>query len=606
MRSRYVAVLTVLLVGVLVTYALLGLHMRPVFDDFCTAYWAREEGVVGGMLHWYNDWTGNYTNFFIKSAVGQLAPIGVAFVPALLLLLSVGVVYAFFREMRLAFNFSYPPQVTWVLSLGFSAAFVYGMYTPNTFLWLSSNIPNYLPVLLFVGYAAYSSWIVRNEQELSRAVYWLHVILSMFLSFLIPGLSPLFAGYQLAALVLGLLAFGVFARGRWRQRLLLVVGLGLLAALLGFALNMVAPGTGARLDRHETVGRVSSAGLTSIAYDTITNGLLYLGRENGWLAAIFVFFTTGLLRFWSFAPGEKDQLRPVLRFSRLLTLLWIVLQVGFAPYLWLQTSNATTVMGRYSLSYFAILVLNGALIGLGGLFFLLQGRVERWINNRPSVWVLVNSAVFPILVIAGLALSLTDVTPRGMRYFGAVWVLLFVGANFYLLRLVEHRSWDLVLGLISGVAYILVITTLPIVMFGRGFIELRHLVTNVFTVLAVSVFMGHFTATALKVWVVRSAPDPGWVQRATGVLQILTIGFAVGALAYNLAVLPNFQRFTQSWHERDAILREQVEQGITSLEYDVYGKYYTVEPGLLNHNQPFRIPLGVLCVDAYYRDIPPE
>lgn len=56
----------------LILYAVAGLLMRPIADDFCELEFAQELGAVGGTSWWYQHWSGRISLFAVKSSLYSL------------------------------------------------------------------------------------------------------------------------------------------------------------------------------------------------------------------------------------------------------------------------------------------------------------------------------------------------------------------------------------------------------------------------------------------------------------------------------------------------------------------------------------------------------
>lgn len=598
MRSRYIALLRLLLLGAVLTYALLGWHMRPVLDDFCPLYRTQEGGIAGSVSYYGTETPAAYTTFALHSALYRLLDIySPAVVPTLILIAGIGAFFFLLRELRHAFNVGLSRRALLLLAFASTVSFIYGMYTPNTFLFQIASIPYSLSLMGFTAYLGYVLWWVRRQPSLRPLAWQGHLVLSMVLIGISANFFINHAVYMLTFLAFLWIGAALFSGKEQKRRALLILGLGVLMVLLNLGIALVGPGFEQSIEHYDPPDweNISVRALPIMVSRVLFTGLLYLGLENTWLALGFVFMLVALLRFWEFQPDERYQLRARLRFSYLLPVVWLVVHVSFISYLWNQSSNNPVVLGRYSYSYAAILAFNGVMIALGVLMLLVQGLIQRWINNRPSYWVVVHTSLLPVLLLGGAVLTLIDIAPRGIQYLGVTWMLLFIGANVSLLHLIEAPvrlgRWLLFM-LLMG--YMLMMSTLPALLFARGFIERRHLVTNVFTVLLLAIVLGYFAGTALKVWAQRSSVGARWTRRMAQGAQAVTLLLAAGLLLLNVALLPNYQRFVDEWHERDALLRAQAAQGATELDY------YYLTTGLLDHNQPFNVPLGIYCGPAYY------
>ncbi len=65
--------------------AINGLFMRPIADDWCFIMSAKEHGLFGAPLYYYQTWTATLSSSFVQSAVGLSGPWAVGVLPVLLL-----------------------------------------------------------------------------------------------------------------------------------------------------------------------------------------------------------------------------------------------------------------------------------------------------------------------------------------------------------------------------------------------------------------------------------------------------------------------------------------------------------------------------------------
>src|ERR1051325_10739079 len=58
----------------LVIHTYLGSYSRMLADDFCSAAIARSQGIIGGALYWYMNWTGRYVADLLDTLVASIGP----------------------------------------------------------------------------------------------------------------------------------------------------------------------------------------------------------------------------------------------------------------------------------------------------------------------------------------------------------------------------------------------------------------------------------------------------------------------------------------------------------------------------------------------------
>ncbi|MDZ4767985.1 MAG: hypothetical protein SGJ24_02565 [Chloroflexota bacterium] len=84
---RPLAIALGFLIVPLLLAAFLGWHARLMADDYCTMSLGRDQGVIGGLVAQYNEWSGQPTNILTKNAIGI---IGTDVIPLLAPLLLLG------------------------------------------------------------------------------------------------------------------------------------------------------------------------------------------------------------------------------------------------------------------------------------------------------------------------------------------------------------------------------------------------------------------------------------------------------------------------------------------------------------------------------------
>jgi hypothetical protein len=131
----------------------LGLYAHPTSDDFDYAHVAREHGILGGVIHFYQSWSGRYTSAAITLAFGRLTDLTQSYwmvTAASLLTLYAAFLYAARALCRLL-------GIGSALMLGHLALLFYLLFIPRldtAFYWLAGAAtyqPGNALFLFFVG-----------------------------------------------------------------------------------------------------------------------------------------------------------------------------------------------------------------------------------------------------------------------------------------------------------------------------------------------------------------------------------------------------------------------------------------------------------------------
>lgn len=106
MNRNYI--LNVVLIGILISYAALGIFQQFEADDYCQAVEAYEYGVIGEPLHAWLTWNGRYAQNMVSPALYlTLGERAAKVVPALILAALVGFGYLLTRRLLIALAFTY-------------------------------------------------------------------------------------------------------------------------------------------------------------------------------------------------------------------------------------------------------------------------------------------------------------------------------------------------------------------------------------------------------------------------------------------------------------------------------------------------------------------
>jgi hypothetical protein len=151
-RSLEIGVVVAAILLMLLLLAL-GLYAHPTSDDFDYAYVAREHGILGGVIHFYQSWSGRYASAAITLAFGRLTDLAQSYwmvTAASLLTLYAAFLYAARALCRLLGMGS-------ALMLGHLALLFYLLFIPRldtAFYWLAGAAtyqPGNALFLIFVG-----------------------------------------------------------------------------------------------------------------------------------------------------------------------------------------------------------------------------------------------------------------------------------------------------------------------------------------------------------------------------------------------------------------------------------------------------------------------
>ena len=245
MKQSYLKGLPVLVIFVIAlsSFILNGTHSRIISDDYCSAAIGVEEGIWGGMLYWYEGWSGRYSSFLLQSAMAPFQPEIHPYLTGVLIIgLGASLAFALLQAARLL-NLARGLWLAVLLSSLVVFATVNSAPGRQTLYWLAAIIPYGLPLIYVLGCLGTLLWLLRSPHR--PLVFWATGILLTLAVFIIGGFSETYTTFQVTLYTFVMAGAWIFLP-RQRRRfmpLLLLLWLASLAALL---LVVIAPGNAVR------------------------------------------------------------------------------------------------------------------------------------------------------------------------------------------------------------------------------------------------------------------------------------------------------------------------------------------------------------------------
>lgn len=165
MPNRAVTLLAIL---ALLVFAIFGLSMRWMSDDYCYAAAAAEGGITGAIGVYYEQWFGRLTQAGGVALATMLGTWFAAVFPALLILIWALSLYWLIYELASWFGLARPRQIAWILAPVLLLCILAGI--PQIFqslYWLSGVFPYTVPLVMLTLMLA---WIVRNLRPQASAL----------------------------------------------------------------------------------------------------------------------------------------------------------------------------------------------------------------------------------------------------------------------------------------------------------------------------------------------------------------------------------------------------------------------------------------------------
>jgi hypothetical protein len=301
MRDRiYVGSLVVLIGLGLLSFGYLGSFTRLIGDDFQIAIIGIQHGAFGGMLERYQNWSGLYTNFFIKSAIAPYQITLQPFITGTIIALWLPALWWCFAELGHWLGWRNPRQFAlWCAGLlGFTL--LNGLSGRQPLYWFAAQIPYLFPIVPLTLWAALLLWLLRAERSRWQIIGGGSG--AALLMFLIGGFAEGGTTGQIAFIGLAWLAANYM---NWRnanstaQRagwLLLFSGI---ASVLALGVVLLAPGNAARFAFTDLAAAYSAPPLPELLMLILWYAAQYFWLDLYGIANMgFIALATTALFFW--------------------------------------------------------------------------------------------------------------------------------------------------------------------------------------------------------------------------------------------------------------------------------------------------------------------
>ena len=549
-------------------FAYLGHFSRLEYDDYCTITIGRELGAWEGMVYWYNEWAGSYTNFFLKSALAPLDTLLPAIMPALIVALWLaGLTWLAWQGLAyLQIDGSRP-----ALSIGFAglaaAASINALHSPESFYWYAASTHYTLPLTLLTLYMALAVWTARRWPS------WPGLVIGAALCFLSAGAAEIFVTFQLVFFTLCLLSALTFLRPPLRSRYIRIFALAWLVTLGSLLIYLNSPGIANRL----LVEEIRDVNLGTLR-PTLTgeqrwNLALKLAPEMLWLifgyigheqafAGFALLMCLGLLAMllkYSRQPSSKPS-----KFPELAAWPWwlgLIFQLIFIPILWDHTSDQAQFFGRFSAGYLSVVTLNIALIlGLAGLLWG-RRRVNAALEKHQHGLLSILGIMAAVLLFMFALSQLRSIHYRAAGYLFTTVLMLLSLITWMLTAGLENES-EKRYGYAGPLAYGFALISMAAIIFtallGRGFVTPRILAPAAFLLVMSGLVWGMSLGFLLRSQPLLNSTWLNWLK--LGCL-VIVLAVAMGIALGQAALIPDFRAFANEWDARHQLIIAMRDEG---------------------------------------------
>jgi len=538
-------------------FAYLGLHTRPMSDDYCYIRTSATMPLLEFVLYWRDRWDGSFSDYALRDLLGPLGFKVAALFPAIL----IGVWFIItamlttkclkllkVERQRLAIAIS--------LSALLVAAICSGLYGKNALYWYAASVRysvSAVTLTLFLLLLLHA-----DGQAASRLRFTAFVVAGGALCFVGAGFAETVAIAQFLCLsfLFGALWLARPHSGRYR---LAVAGAGWLATVVGMLVIVTAPGVAHRVAWE----RALSPELTRRVPEQLLSQTMQTWFDRlsdpDLLASFILLLAAGLFLTLSIVKAAAPDSGPTIRLRRNPLRFGLLAQLLLLPLVWLHQSADASILGRFSAAYAVVILCNAALI-VGLAFTLWQReRVNGFLREREYF---VPAVALGIILLLFALTQFRSIHWRAQAY---LWI------SCYSLLLV--LAW-------------LLLRQLPVSKI-RGFIiGMGCLILASWAAIAAVAFAGHYftpTDTArtftfaahLAVWQglawglylgytigVGKATAGARLRRWLNCLALLAVlALSARIVAEQLSLLPKFQQYASEFDARHASIIEQQAAG---------------------------------------------
>jgi hypothetical protein len=392
---------------ILSIYAYGGFFSRYVADDYCEAvdlYQAKN--VLDATIQAYKAWMNSYSLMLFVQFSEWGGIWGFRLMAGVTILLWViGLVWLVSEIGKaLGLPLSFAVKL-WIAGL---AIFLSLYQTPVLFqilYWRTGMIPYTLPLVFFVGIAAFVLWYAQLPFQRSRA-RWAG-ILCVGLVFFASGLGETTAALQIGLLVVVVLTVSLTRTEHQRKDVLTMLTASLIFAVISMLIIAFSPGTATRLDiimRQAPVYNPIELASDVIAITShfLWDTLKVAPLPN--LIAIAVPF--GILYFHASSGNLSPAARIRLAILAVLLFTFIVVGFSFAPSAFVRTYPAARARFAAQFVVTLSLILEGGLLGILASRLYLPGKTD--ILRGLTVGLLGLLIVYPLYTASKISNSMVE------------------------------------------------------------------------------------------------------------------------------------------------------------------------------------------------------
>ena len=380
----------------LAVYAYLGLFSRYLADDYCAStYLFTSQNIVEATLRAYSLWANSYSRLMFSQLIELGGVNGIRVMAGVELLTWAFLLTWMFFEVGKLLRVHIPKLgYVWLACMAIALSLYQTSALYQILYWRTGLIPYSLPLLWFVGIAAFFLRYAEKPYEKSRALWF--GILFVILVFFAGGLSETTSGMQIGALFVAVVLAWWTKRLHRRRDVLPLLISGLITAVIAISIMAASPGTSNRLDRIMRNPPIYNP--VALSGDVIlytSQFLLDVARSYPVLILVALAVSFGVV-FLALAASQQDLSSIPISYARMALLvipivIFIVIGFSYAPSAVVRTFPAARA--RFA-SHFVFVL--GLMIE-GGVFGILVAKARSIVSLN---WATAAVAILLVLLIA--------------------------------------------------------------------------------------------------------------------------------------------------------------------------------------------------------------
>ena len=548
----------------------LGQFSRLMSDDYCIVAVGRDLGAWGSMAHWFNHWSSSYSLFFLQGLLAPMDTLVPAIAPTLIIALWFPGVYFLSRQLFAPFKdrVNHWRSTVTVSALAITAA-IHALFTLQSIYWAGASIASLIPLAAFIMGIVFA--IRLATQRVSKSSMLKGLIAVAGICFFTAGMEEMFLVFQTVLLAQCLFLAVIFYFKFSHRRLLIIVGAALFATLVSLAIQLASGGVAIRAAYIIEEYGEPNRSLSHLASETVSRTFHFVSAPNVFQGILLLLFLGILLNLMGQLPLQSKRPPIRIRVAPRMLVFGLVIQVAFAPLLWLHVSDNREILGLFSVRFATLIVLNLALIVL----FVVALRFCRRINMALSggdvglllIWL---SLAFGIVIAFLMIVIRTEIFNEKARLYLSATAALFLILIVHQLLSASPSSMTLRYGwlafLLFGSGIVCALALVFVALYGRGFATARILTPVAFLLVMPGLIWGLYLGHIIRCSVTDAIESKRWLRilRVACLSVILIIGgHIVGA---NAALISDFQQYAREWDERHQSIIKQRDEGQLRIE----------------------------------------